>query len=118
MGSIKLGFQPHTVVIEAIQGEAAKTLLQKFARLTGMKWTDQLMRAVEEHAREQGYKAIKIRRPETLYYYRVHSHTTQAPQPPSVQASMRALYYSVARAHHYKKQAEFLVKELRGTHGH
>ena len=112
IGSVKLGFQPKTVVVEAIQGEAPHSIMQRLHLRTQKRWIDHLLHAIEDHAREQGYTHIRIRRPETLYYYHVHNASTQEPQSPATQAHMRALYYAVARANGYKKEDEYLSKRI------
>ena len=71
IGHLCLGFGKNTVFIESIQGKYnRKSKLNDFRRaVKGKPWQNYLLEEVEKHSRELGFTKIKIRAPETLYYY-------------------------------------------------
>jgi len=78
LGGICLGFGKKTIYIESIQGgHKKKSSLNEFRRLLkGKPWQNYLVEEVEKHAKSLGFKKIKIRAPETLYYYHHPAYIT------------------------------------------
>jgi len=111
IASAKLGFEKEAVIVEALQG-GYKVIgsLEQVKLKTGMPWASFLLKQVEEHARENGFKAVKLRRPETLHYYQ--APFVESEDREKVMSLMNALYYSTAKGMGYRKEKEFFVKEL------
>jgi hypothetical protein len=116
---LKIGFDRQAVIIEAMQGEAEfgreiKEMNQKL----GKPWANYLLQCVETDARRAGYTQVKIRRPETLYYYEhgvldTYTDRNQAVgQNPEVQKRMREMYGLIAKRMGYRKEGDFFVKDL------
>ncbi len=136
--SAKLGFEEGSVLVEAFQGVPVSdwrspdarhvarwvrgrhgTMRQfdvpvnrslvEFGQFTSVPAPNYIMREIENSAKAQGYGEVRIRRPETLTWYRYY-------QPRKGWADMlehmRKLYYGVAAAEHYRKAGAFLVKKL------
>ncbi|MBI4043892.1 MAG: hypothetical protein HY393_03755 [Candidatus Diapherotrites archaeon] len=114
----KLGFERKAVIIEALQGKRGNVKdVQRMNAALGMPWPNYLLQETEKHARACGFKKVKIRKPETLYYYKhpaVPVKTGEAPGPviERVQARMRALYEKAAQAMGYHEEPGFYVKNL------
>lgn len=133
---IGLGFTRESVVIEAIQGESVSLynrvvvtkmlrgkhggkrefdvfrnkFLEEFREKTGVPWANFLLREIEKAAKKGGYKKIRIRRPETLYWYK----KTTRKNKEKAREEMRKFYYTVARKEGYRKENdEFFVKEIK-----
>jgi hypothetical protein len=117
LASVALGFEKDTLIIEAIQENSKqKKLRNEFWRTTKTRPVERLFLEVEAHARKLGFKQIKIRRPETLYYYEhpvnetggAHYHERKT----EVQAGMRASYNKLAKKNGYTKGEFFYTKTL------
>ena len=129
LARVKIGFEKHSVIIEAIQGTkpndnkyvmSNQELMHVFKKTTGMTWPRYLITQIEKHASAMGFKRVKIIKPEKNNYYDWHLAPRDGktyPQSPDVQKRMRALYYGVARNMHYYADGDYLVKELGETHG-
>lgn len=117
IGEARIGFDREGVVVEAIQGmNGVKMELDEVKKKTGQSWTVNAVRAIEETAKEIGMRTVKIRLPETLYYYRrpvvsespMSIHEVQE----AIRARMRATYRSTARELGYREKKRFFVKYL------
>lgn len=118
IASLKLGFEKQAVVIESIQGNReAKEKIVELNRALREPWANYLLRCVEEDARRAGYTQIKIRKPETLYYYNnpvlwtaeIHDYEKEAEK---IQKRMREMYGLIAKKMGYRKELDFFVKDL------
>ena len=124
LARIKLGFEKKAVIVEAIQGARPSDnkyiasnpeLMRAFKTATGKTWPRFLIEKIEAHAKEMGFKRVKIIKPEFNSYYHAHLIDRNGkiePQSPSVQRRMHALYYGVARRMHYREEGNYFVKEL------
>lgn len=83
--------------------------LVEFKQLTAVPAPNYLMREIEKTASQNGYREIRIRRPETLFWYRYYKGKGNMEE---LLGRMRRLYYGVAAAEHYRKTDEYLVKKL------
>ncbi|MEK7280995.1 MAG: hypothetical protein AAB037_01415 [Chloroflexota bacterium] len=139
--SAKLGFGPGAVIIEAFHGlpvpdwksqEAeivAKWVkgkhggmrrlgvpvnrwLVEFERLASSPAPNYVLREIEKAAAASGYGEVRIRRPETLFWYKLHRKMAGWEGWESPLEHIRAFYYGVAAAERYRKAGEFLVKRL------
>ncbi|QQR92723.1 MAG: hypothetical protein IPJ89_00575 [Candidatus Iainarchaeum archaeon] len=129
LAQVKIGFEKHSVIVEAIQGTkpnankfvmSNQELMHAFKKATGMTWPRFLIAQVEKHAAAMGFKRVKIIKPEKNPYYEWHLAPRDGktyPQSPDVQRRMKALYYGVARNMHYRAEGNYLVKELGEKHG-
>ncbi len=69
---VKLGFTPNTVIVEAIQGDAAaQEVVEKLNRELKKPWPNFLLEEVEKHAAGLGFRFVAIRDPKSLHYYDV-----------------------------------------------
>lgn len=136
--SAKLGFDSDSVVVECLQGislpdeksplavSVPKRLvgkhggtrefdvprdrrLEEFREANGISVPNYLLQVLEQTARDQGYSFVKIRRPETLFWYRNY---ISKPAFADKLDHIRRLYYGVAAAEGYGKRGGYLVKNL------
>jgi|GEM_PF-2390409 len=111
LGIAAIGFEEDALVIEAIQGKekTEKTLKNEFWRTAKTPLLEFLLKTAEEHARSLGFSRVKIRRPETMYYY--EKPFTSADHH-IVRKGMRKLYSQLATKFGYKKGKFFYEKNL------
>ncbi len=109
-----IGFKEDAVVIESMQTrKEARPALNSFRRLTKKQPLNFMLNQVEEHARELGFSEVKIRTPETLYFFQFpHKVKTQTMSDKQIRAQMKILYARVASAQGYKREGIFYVKKL------
>jgi hypothetical protein len=122
IASISIGFDKthNALIIEAMQTHANeareyKKYLNEFHRTTKRQAIDYLLTQMEELSKLNGYREIRIRRPETLYYYhRPASKTGQAygAEIDIIRTQMRKLYDTIAQKHGYKKEEYYYTKKL------
>jgi hypothetical protein len=111
LGHLSLGFTKSGLIIEAIQGTMGKKQMQReFWRLGKKPIFEFMLHEIEEHAKKLGFRYIKIRRPETLYYYKKPYLKTKSDK--EIRRSMRILYDKVARHAGYKKEEFYYTKAL------
>lgn len=114
----KLGFQKNTLIVEALNATKGKQPeLERFREMHGKPWANYLLEKAEEHARKCGFKKVKIRTPESLYYYHYANlgkgkKQDKEKQKREIQERMEALYSKVAKAMGYKRRGAFFVKRL------
>lgn len=115
IAQLKIGFARNTVVIESMQGKKGKAKeIMEINKEAGEPWPNFLLGEIETHARACGFKTIRIRKPETLYYYK-HPATPGFNQPEKVEQlrqRMRNLYYHAAEAKGYQEEKGYFVKKL------
>lgn len=71
IASACLDFEENTVKILSIQGtKEAQKDLQMFSLMNKMSWANFLVKEIEQHARNEGYKKAKILRPEFQKFYK------------------------------------------------
>jgi hypothetical protein len=125
LGNMPIGFERDSLIVEAIKGTSKRfnPLANDFWRTTKQKPLDKLLEEAEKQAQTLGFSEIKIRRPETLYYYETPWVTEPEMLPPNwveikakkqreIRANMRILYGRIARNHHYTKEEFYYVKKL------
>jgi len=109
-----LGFKEDSVIIESMQTrkEAIPTL-NAFRRVSKKQALNFMLNKVEEHARELEFNEVKIRTPETLYFFHFpHKVKVQTMSDKQIRAQMKVLYARVASAEGYKREGNFYVKRL------
>ena len=120
LGDARLGFEEEAVVVEALKGlsdyDAPQGItplaeLDRFRQYFGKPWANYLLEKIEEQARKNGFSKVKIRRPESLYFY---WHTFRR-EKKETRKTMRRLYGRVANEMGYKRKGIFFVKELKQT---
>jgi hypothetical protein len=111
---VKLGFESKAVIVEAMQGDKGRQPeFERFREMHGKPWANYLIEKLEEHAKKTGFKKVKIRVPESLYYYHYKEVDSKVKKKDrEVQEEMEALYNSVAEAMGYRRKGNFFVKEL------
>ena len=108
---IKIGFTKNSVIIEEMQGtKSTQPEVERFMEMHGKPAINYTIGLIEEHAKKHGFKAIKIRVPESLHYYQLHRGTGAANT--KIRQNMKTLYNSVARAMGYRRKGGFFVKSL------
>ncbi|MDO8537778.1 MAG: hypothetical protein Q7S21_02735 [archaeon] len=69
IGKAKISFKKDQVIVNAIQGTKGKSKeLREFEEIVSMPWAHYLITELENQARENGYKIVKIVRPEKMIY--------------------------------------------------
>lgn len=114
----KLGFTKDSIIIEALQGEKGKKEeLIEFTKKTGKQAFNYLLERIEHTARCAEKKYVKIRVPESLYWYwnskkyaRVEGIGRK--EIKELRKRMETLYSSISKNSGYKRTARFFVKEL------
>ena len=73
-----------------------------------------LLRRVEETAQKNGYAEVKIRAPETLYWYKQPATVEKDREKEirGVQWRMRRFYAKIAHANGYTRMGNYYVKGL------
>ncbi len=109
---LSIGFEKEALIIEGMQTRKSyKKKLNEFRRVTKKQTLDFMLEQAEERARKLGFKQVKIRKPEFLYWF-------QNPVPvedmtkKQVQRQIKILYQKIALRHNYKIEADFFVKDL------
>lgn len=111
IADLKIGFEESTLIVEAMQTDKNRRVhLNRFRNATkGTPPLDFMLHEAEKTARRLGFREIKIRKPETLYYY----HLPVSTQKDSVvQHHMKVLYGRIARANGFSEEEFFYVKKL------
>ncbi len=113
LAHVAIGFQKNTLIIEAMQTtkKHRRKNLNEFRRVAKELPLDFLLKQAEQTAKKAGLKEVRIRRPETLYYYAKparHDGLTLE----QLQRNMRILYGRIARANGYKKELFFYTKRI------
>ena len=71
LGTVKLGFAPRTICIEAVQGEkGAIHPLKSLENATHSPWPNLLIKKIEAMGRRMGYREVRFRDVETMEYFR------------------------------------------------
>ncbi len=105
LARIGIGFEKEAIILEVIQGrKKGEEERNAFRSLTKSNWPNFMINQIEQHARECGFKEIKIRRPETLHAYQL--------QGPEIQKQIRTLYYSIAEKMGFEKKWPYFEKKL------
>ncbi len=118
VGKIKIGFAPHSIIIEAIQGRGKEFFVEDTNEELKKPWANAIMEKIEENARKAGVKRILIRRPETLHVYKEHAKNAKRTDLPFVEyekrivEKMSRIYYALAKKMGYRKTPRFFVKDL------
>jgi hypothetical protein len=116
VGWLGIGFERNAVIIEVMQtcrhNSINRPLLNEFRRLSKKPVLNYLLEQAEENARKNGFKQIKIRVPETLYYYEHLDMSHAVTNEEGVRLAMRRLYQKTAREEGYKRKGIFYVKDL------
>ncbi|MFA6064279.1 MAG: hypothetical protein WCW44_05475 [archaeon] len=109
-----LGFKENAVIVESMQTrKEAIPALNAFRRATKKQALNFMLKEVEEKARELGFSEVKIRTPETLFFFHF-PHKVKSPtlSDKQIRAQMKVLYARVASAEGYKREGIFYVKRL------
>ena len=113
IGQIAVSFGKKTVKVEAITGTiGTKSFLDRFKTVKGKSWVDYLMDRLENHAKETGFKAVMIRRPETLPDYYNPSGAGNIQEAERIRKNMKTMYYRITENRGYLVESDFFVKEL------
>lgn len=117
IATIALGFEKDVLIVEAIQENSEqKKLRNEFWRKTKTRPLEKLLAEAESTAKQMGFKQIKIRRPETLYYYLypVSEVGTEHifKRRKEIQAGMRVTYNRLAKQNGYTKGEFYYTKQL------
>jgi len=122
IGHISLGYSKNAVYIESVQGGFGKRKEQDQARQAiGEHWPNYLITLVEEEAKKQGFREIKIRVPESLYAYHHPSSAIYAPNSTPKEkretltehrTQMRTLYDTVATSLGYTRRGLVYIKKI------
>ncbi len=116
IGEIKLGFKEKEVVVEAVQGLSRNLeFIDETSRELGEPWPNALLKVIESHAKKTGYSTVRIRKAETLYYYRLPL-TGKKDKEKAVRGirwDMRNFYSKVAKGAGYTEEARYYVKHLK-----
>ncbi|MDO8624578.1 MAG: hypothetical protein Q7R47_00725 [Candidatus Diapherotrites archaeon] len=108
----RIGFKRGVVIVEAMQTEKAGTkYLNEFRRIAKKQALDKILEEIEAHAKQMGYRELRVRRPETLFYYQRPLERTGRTGR-QTRAGMRLLYDKIAANNQYKKGLFFYVKKL------
>jgi hypothetical protein len=110
LAEVKLGFESNAVIVEAIQGfRGMQPELERFREMHGKPWANYLIEKVEKHAKKLDFSKVKIRIPESLYYYQYPYSSRKTRE---IREKMVNLYYGVAKARGYRRKGRFFVKRL------
>ncbi|MDD3083637.1 MAG: hypothetical protein PHP82_01305 [Candidatus ainarchaeum sp.] len=114
---IGLGFEKNTLIIESMQNNnLKKNYLNEFRRLSKEQTLDFMLKQIEKTAKENGFKKIKIRRPEFLYWFQnakpVLNPQTNEYDKKYTQRQIKILYQKIALRYGFKPKRDFYVKEL------
>ncbi|MBI4043900.1 MAG: hypothetical protein HY393_03800 [Candidatus Diapherotrites archaeon] len=114
---LQLGFERKTIIVEAMQGQRPQNEIRALNHALGEPCANRLLRELEEHARKNGFKTIKIRTPESLHYYQwplasAKDKEEKERKVKAIRASMHALYGLVAKTMGYKKKGAFFIRTL------
>lgn len=110
---LKLGFSKNAAIVEAIQGTAGwQPEFERFRALHGKPWANYLVEKLEEQARRTGFRQVKIRAPESLFWYYHKSKDESNSDYLERRKRMEALYNNVANAMGYSRKGNFFVKGL------
>lgn len=122
IASASLLFERNAVIIAAIKGEpsariiqkdqTSKQLLDRLTTVAKMPWANYLVQQVEQHARQCGFREVRIAKPETLHYYREPYGAKNPGDVERIRKNMRTLYYNVAKAMGYTEKGDYFVKQL------
>jgi hypothetical protein len=109
-----IGFKENAVIVESMQTrKEAIPALNSFRRLAKKQALNFMLNQVEEHARELGFSEVRIRTPETLYFFHFpHKVKNPTLTDKQIRAQMKVLYARVASAEGYKREGHFYVKKL------
>ncbi|MEK6959314.1 MAG: hypothetical protein AABW59_04690 [archaeon] len=109
-----LGFEKGIVIVESMQTRKDSTpQLNAFRRITGKQALNFMLQELEKKARESNFGEIRIRAPQTLYYYNFpHLSEGTLMNERQVRAQMKVLYARVASAEGYKREGNFYVKRI------
>lgn len=124
--SIKLGFEPRALIIEAIHGTPGAVERIKYTNeVLGKPWANYAVEMAEEHARKCGFHQVKIASPRTNYWFEhpqvkkktgeqewKYVEVIEPAEKAALQKQMLAFYAIIAKKMGYKKQGDFYVKEL------
>jgi hypothetical protein len=111
LAHLRIGFEKNSLIIEAMQTEInVNNYLNSFRRATKEKPLDKMLKEAEQTARLVGFKQVKIRKPQTLFYYMNPANTRLSDK--SIQRNMRILYGRIAKANGYKEEEFYYTKTL------
>lgn len=122
LAAIKIGFDGKAVIVEAMQGrEAAKRSsmkgnetvqqwVERFREMHGKHWPNALLEKLEQYAKKQGFSEVRIRVPESLYFY--HHPYVESWAKQDIQLQMESLYRKAAKSAGYKRKGFFYVKKI------
>ena len=86
--------------------------MNEFRRLSKKPVLNYLMEKLEKEARENGFKEIKIRIPETMYFYEFPNLENTNLTAEEIRLHMKTFYAKIANEHEYKRKGIFYVKSL------
>lgn len=113
---LSTGFEKDTLIIESMQNSPNKNnLLNEFRRLSKKQTLQFMLDEVQRLAKERRFKEIKIRRPQTLYWYQKAIAADNLKNPltrKQTQANMRTLYQKVALRNGFTTTPAFFVKQV------
>ena len=111
---VNIGFEKDSLIIESMQTiKRKRKYLNDFRRITGGKPAlDCLLEEDELTAKRRGFKFVKIRSPESLYYYSVPVLMRTRLTEKQARRQMKILYQKIALRHGHKKMGLFYIKEL------
>lgn len=119
-----LGFERKAIIVEMIQGKKGMlTAFDQFRQSPDnpkqMPWADFLLKKVENHAIKHGFTSVKIRIPQTTYYYWNPMISTAGKtreqikkEKREIQEIMEKRYKLIANDNGYEIKGKFFVKEL------
>jgi len=112
IATVGIGFEKDAVIIEMVQGGLrSQSDLDRFRALQGKPWANDLIERIENHAKERGFRQVKIRVPESLYYYHYPAFATKA-EAVEIRERMEKFYSSFADAMEYERKTRFFVKTI------
>ena len=131
VADVNLGFEREAVIVEAMHGhEKMQPWIERFREMHEKPVFNFVLERVEEHARLLGFKQVKIRVPESLWFFKSPSlfgnkmaklaRITDLKErekqgekaKEDIRRGMEALYKAVAKAMGYKRKGLFYVKRL------
>ncbi|QQR92309.1 MAG: hypothetical protein IPJ89_04085 [Candidatus Iainarchaeum archaeon] len=125
-GHVRIGFEPQTLIVEAIQGHfGRKNNIDQVNAVLGKPWANYALELAEQHARQCGLQRVKIASPRTNYWFNhpqvlkkvkdfewEYAEVTDANEKEALQRQILGFYAIIAKKMGYKKQGDYYVKEL------
>lgn len=111
---VGIGFEKESLIIEVMQNNKYndKKYFNDFRRTTKTQTLNYLLQTTEKHAKKLGFKQIKIRKPQTLYWFEDPSIKDTNLNQKQIKQNIKILYNRIAKKEGYKEEKFYYTKKL------